>query len=66
MTCIANIEDILQVIQMIRDEPDDEYKFLYEEAQELAKYTETVIEMPRIVKRQVWKFKLAWNIYMNL
>ena len=53
MTCIANIEDILQVIQMIRDEPDDEYKFLYEEAQELAKYTETVIEMPRIVKRQV-------------
>ncbi|CAF4485595.1 unnamed protein product [Rotaria magnacalcarata] len=53
MTCISNIEDILQGIQMKRNEPDEEYKYLFEEAQDLAKYTETIIKMPRVVKRQI-------------
>ncbi|CAF1521632.1 unnamed protein product [Rotaria magnacalcarata] len=62
MTCISNIEDILQVIQMKRNEPDEEYKYLFEEAQDLAKYTETIIEMQRVVKRQVCKLKLAFRV----
>lgn len=37
MICISNIEDILQVIQMIRNEHDEEYKYLFEETQYLAK-----------------------------
>jgi hypothetical protein len=57
MTCISNIEDILQVIQMIRDEPDEEYKYLFEEAQDFAELVETTIQMPRIIKRQVRKLR---------
>ncbi|CAF3343594.1 unnamed protein product [Rotaria sp. Silwood2] len=53
MTCISNIEDILQVLQKIRNEPDVEYKFLFEEAQDLANHTESTIEMPRIIQRQI-------------
>ncbi|CAF1227009.1 unnamed protein product [Rotaria sordida] len=53
MNCISNIEDILQVMQMMRNEPDEEYNYLFQEAQHLGKYTETVIEMPRITKRQI-------------
>ncbi|CAF3927502.1 unnamed protein product [Rotaria sordida] len=53
MNCISNIEDILQVMQMMRNEPDEEYNYLFQEAQDLGKYTETVIEMPRITKRQI-------------
>ncbi|CAM4775782.1 unnamed protein product [Rotaria magnacalcarata] len=49
----TNVAHILQVIQMKRNEPDEEYKYLFEEAQDLAKYTETIIEMPRVVKRQI-------------
>ncbi|CAF1116212.1 unnamed protein product [Rotaria magnacalcarata] len=49
----TNVAHILQVIQMKRNEPDEEYKYLFEEAQDLAKYTETIIEMQRVVKRQI-------------
>ncbi|CAF2938056.1 unnamed protein product [Rotaria sp. Silwood2] len=52
MMCISNIDDILQVVQMIRAEPDEEYKYLFEETQDFAKLVETTIEMPRITKRQ--------------
>ncbi|CAF2168304.1 unnamed protein product [Rotaria magnacalcarata] len=51
----TNVAHILQVIQMKRNEPDEEYKYLFEEAQDLAKYTETIIEMQRVVKRQLLK-----------
>ena len=57
MMCISNIEDILQVMQMIRAEPDEEYKYLIEEAQDLAKLVEATIEMPRITQRQVRRLK---------
>jgi hypothetical protein len=47
------IEDVTQVIQMIRNAPDVEYEYLYQEALDLAKYTDTTITKPRTTKRQV-------------
>ena len=38
---------------MMKNEPDEECSYLFQEAQDLDKYTETVIEMVRIIKRQV-------------
>ncbi|CAF0907648.1 unnamed protein product [Didymodactylos carnosus] len=38
---------------MIRNELDEEYKYLFEEAQDLAKSTETTTKMPRITKGQI-------------
>ena len=39
MECFDTIEDIIQVIQMICNAPDKEYKFIFEEATELVQYT---------------------------
>jgi hypothetical protein len=47
------IQDVIQVIQMIRNDPEEEYKYLFEEANDLAKYTGTTISMPRVVSKQV-------------
>ncbi|CAF1508469.1 unnamed protein product [Rotaria sordida] len=35
MSCISNAEDILQVMQMMRNKPDEEYVYLIQEAQGL-------------------------------
>ena len=43
----------IQVIQMIRNDPDEEYKFIFEEATELAQHTGTTIRMPRVTPKQV-------------
>jgi hypothetical protein len=50
---MSHTQDVLRVIQMMRDEPDLEYKILFEEAQDLAKHVESSLEMPTITKRQV-------------
>jgi len=53
MECLDAIEDVIQVIQMIRNDPDEEYKYIFEEATDLAEYTGTTIKMPRVVSKQV-------------
>jgi hypothetical protein len=57
MMCISNIEDVIRVLQMIKDESDEEYKHLFEEAEDFAELIETTIKMPRITKRQVTRLK---------
>ncbi|CAF1321705.1 unnamed protein product [Adineta steineri] len=52
MECLDAIDDVVHVIQKIRDDPDEEYKYIFEEAVDLAKHTGTTIKMPRIVPRQ--------------
>jgi hypothetical protein len=44
MECLDAIEDVIQVIQMIRNDPDEEYKYIFEEAADLAKHTGTTIK----------------------
>ncbi len=64
MECLDAIEDVVQVIQMIRNDPDEEYQYIFEEATDLAKHTETTIQMPRIVPRQVRRKLLFQIVFM--
>ncbi|CAF5004578.1 unnamed protein product, partial [Rotaria sp. Silwood1] len=58
------IDDVIQVIQMIRNDPDEEYKFIFEEATELAGYTGTIIKMPRSIAKQQYRNNIpATNEY---
>ncbi|CAF1122299.1 unnamed protein product [Rotaria sordida] len=52
LECLDAIEDVIQVLQMIRNDPDQEYQYVFEEATDLAKYTGTTIKMPRVVSKQ--------------
>ena len=36
MICILHIEDILHILQMVRHESDEEYEYLFEEAQDFS------------------------------
>ncbi|CAF1232275.1 unnamed protein product [Rotaria sordida] len=55
MHCMEAIEDVTQVLQMIRNSPDVEYEYLFEEALELAKHTDTTIQKPRTTTRQLYR-----------
>ncbi|CAF3712905.1 unnamed protein product [Rotaria sp. Silwood1] len=49
---------------MIRNDPDEEYKFIFEEATELAGYTGTIIKMPRSIAKQQYRNNIpATNEY---
>ncbi|CAF1146724.1 unnamed protein product [Rotaria sordida] len=62
--CLNAIDDVIQVIQMIRNDPDEEYKFIFEEATELAGYTGTIIKMPRLAAKQQYRNNIpATNEY---
>lgn len=66
MTVTLNIEDIFQVIQMIRDGADVKYKFFFEEAHDLEKQCiETTIKAPRIIELHVRKFNLVSKCSLN-
>ncbi|CAF1493593.1 unnamed protein product, partial [Didymodactylos carnosus] len=53
MHCKDAIEDIVFILNEIRKDPDVEYDDIFEGAIELAQYTDSRIDMPRITKRQV-------------
>lgn len=55
LDALKDVEDVLQVIQIIKDEPDAEYKYLFEQTKNFGKLVETIIEMPRIIKCYVRK-----------
>ena len=38
---------------MIRNDDDEEYQYVFEEANDLAQYTGTTMKMPRIMSKQV-------------
>ncbi|CAF4180190.1 unnamed protein product, partial [Rotaria sordida] len=52
LECLDAIEDVIQVLQMIRTDPDLEYQYVFEETADLAIYTGTTIKMPRVVSKQ--------------
>ncbi|CAF4705704.1 unnamed protein product, partial [Rotaria sp. Silwood2] len=58
MNCMEAIEDVTQVLQTIRNSSDVEHEYLFEEALDLAEHTNTTIQSPQTIQRQV-RFEMS-------